>query len=327
MYKPPFTINENILNLSMLISEKIEQINSVQFLSRMPILRRNNKIKSVHSSLVIEANSFSLEETKDLINGKFVIGPINEIQEIKNAYKVYNMFEEINCFKEEDLLKAHKEMTFMLDKESGRYRKHGEGVFNGEKLIFVAPPYKMVPKLMNDLFDWLANDKTTPLLIKSCIFHYEFVFIHPFGDGNGRIARLWQNLILTKWKPVFQYIPIESQIVKYQQEYYETIKICNKKGSSTYFIEFMLNMIDKTLNEVLKDIDKNNQTIDYDINKLLSLMEVNTPYSANELIEKLNIKTKETLRSKYLNPAIRGGFIKMTISDKPNSKNQKYIKN
>ena len=326
MYKPPFNITSKMLTLSISITDKIGKINNYNSLKRMPILRRNNKIKSIHSSLAIEANSLSLSQVKDVIDGKIVLGPQQEIQEVKNAYNVYSLFNEFDCYKEKDLLKAHGILMNLIDEESGKYRNHGEGVFDGDKVIFVAPPENMVPNLMFDLFEWLKKDKETPILLKSCIFHYEFVFIHPFGDGNGRMARLWQNLILSKWNQLFEFIPIESLIYKYQSIYYGKISKCHKEGNSNEFIEFMLLMIDETLDGVLINMEKESKNISTQVNKLIELMEMDIPYSANELMSLLNIKSKETLRATYLNPALENGLIKMTIPDKPNSKNQKYIK-
>ena len=199
-------------------------------------------------------------------------------------------------------------------------------MFDGNKVIFVAPPADMVPRLMNDLFYWLKADKDVPMLIKSCIFHYEFVFIHPFSDGNGRTVRLWQNVLLTKWNPIFEYIPIESKIQKYQKEYYDSIALCHKNGNSNVFIEFMLKMIDETLEETLNNMKKESNNISDQVNKLLEIMEYDIPLSANEIMARLGIKSKETLRENYINPALENGLIRMTIPDKPNSKNQKYIK-
>ena len=326
MYQPSFTITNKTLSLCISITEKIGRINNYQSLKRMPILRKNNKIKSIHSSLAIEANSLSLIQVKDVIDGKIVIGPQKEIQEVKNAYKLYNMFDKLDCFNEKDLLKAHGILTYLIDEESGKYRNHSEGVFDGDKVIFVAPPENMVPTLMKDLFEWLRNDKETPLLIKSCVFHYEFLFIHPFGDGNGRTARFWQNLLLSNWNNVFEYIPLESQIYKYQNEYYNKIAICHKNGNSNEFIEFILLMINEVLDEVIVNTQNESRHISEQVNKLLQVMEDDIPYSANELLTLLNIRSKETLRASYLNPALENGLIKMTLPDKPNSKNQKYIK-
>lgn len=326
MYNPPFEITKKMISLSISITEKVGKITSYQSLKRMPILRKNNKIKSIYSSLAIEANSLSLAQVRDVIEGKTVIGPQKEVLEVKNAYKAYSMIDKFNGYLEKDLLKAHALIADLLDEEAGKYRTHGEGVFDGERVIFVAPPHHLVPTLMSDLFDWLNNDKETPLLIKSCVFHYEFVFIHPFGDGNGRVARLWQNVLLSKWNRIFEYIPIESRIKDYQSLYYDKISICHKNGNSNEFIEFMLQMIDETIDDILVGVKKESENISDQVNKLLELMEPDIPYSANELMKMLKIKTKETLRGSYLNPAIENGLVRMTIPNKPNSKNQKYIK-
>lgn len=326
MYKPPFNITNEMLMTTISITEKIGKIEAYESLKRMPVLRRNNKIKSIHSSLVIEANSLSLDEVRDVIAGKTVIGPQKEIQEVKNAYDAYEMINKFDGYSEKDLLKAHGIMTYLIENESGKYRNHAEGVFDGKKVIFIAPPHELVPNLMSDLFYWLKNDNDVPILIKSCIFHYEFVFIHPFGDGNGRTARLWQNVLLTKWNPIFEYIPIESKIQKYQNEYYESIAMCHKNGNSNAFIEFMLKMIDETLDEVIQGVKRESKNISDQVNKLLEIMDLDIPISANEIMKRLGIKSKETLRGSYLNPAIENGLIRMTIPDKPNSKNQKYIK-
>lgn len=326
MYKPPFTISNSMLNKTISITEKLSKIISYNSLKRMPTLRRNNKIKSIHSSLMIEANSLSLNQVRDVIDGKFVIGPINEIQEVKNAYKAYSMIDKFDGYNQKDLLKAHSILTNLIEDDAGKYRNHAEGVFDGNQVIFMAPPANLVTTLMDDLFSWLKEDEQTHILIKSCVFHYEFVFIHPFSDGNGRTVRLWQNVLLIKWSPIFEYIPLESQIQKYQNEYYDTISECHTKGNSNLFIEFMLKMIDEVLDEVLINVNKEANNISDQVNHLLQIMEIDTPISANEIMKRLNIKSKETLRNSYLNPAIENGLIKMTIPDKPNSKNQKYIK-
>lgn len=326
MYKPPFDITNSMINKIIAITEKVSTILSFNSLKRMPILRKNNKIKSIHSSLTIEANSLSIKEVEDVIDGKKVLGPEKEIIEVKNAYEAYSMVEEFDGYNENDLLKAHKILTNSLLEDSGKYRNHGEGVYDGERLIFMAPPQDIVPTLMNDLFSWLKSDKETHILIKSCVFHYEFVFIHPFSDGNGRVARLWQNVLLTKWKPFFEYVPLESQIEKYQNEYYKTISKCHKNGNSNLFIEFILKMLDETLDDVLKNINKEVNNISIQVNKLLDVMDKDIPLTANEIMKRLNIKSKETLRNSYLNPALENGLIKMTIPDKPNSKNQRYVR-
>ncbi len=326
MYKPPFSITNNMLSKCISIAEKLGKISIFNSLKRMPILRKNNRIKSIHSSLAIEANSLSLNQVRDVIMGKTVIGPKKEIQEVKNAYKAYEMINDFDCYNEKDLLKAHETLTYLIENDSGQYRNHAEGVFDGKQVIFVAPSEKFVPALMHDLFDWLKNDLETPMLIKSCVFHYEFVFIHPFSDGNGRTARLWQNVLLMKWNPIFEYIPLESRIQKYQDEYYNSISECHKNGDSNKFIEFMLRLIDESIDEISNNFVQESKNISEQVNKLLEIMDYDIPLSANEIMRRLDIKSKETLRANYLNPAIENGLVKMTIPDKPSSKNQKYFK-
>ena len=294
----------------------------------MPVLRRNNRIHSIHSSLAIEANSLSFNQVKDVINGKLVLGDQKEIQEVQNAYKAYAMMSESNPYNIKDLLKIHGVMTFLTVEESGVFRKGGEGVFdeNGN-CIFIAPKPEYVESLMNDLFNWMkeSKDEIHPLILSS-IFHYEFVFIHPFSDSNGRTARLWQNIILSKWKEIFEYVPIESQIKKYQEEYYKAINNCNKTGNSNAFIEFMLDMIYKELDNLLSNAEKEITHISGYVTKLLEVMDYNIPMSAFEIMKKLGLKSKDSFRDNYLNPALECGLIKMTLPDKPTSKNQMEYK-
>lgn len=328
-YVPPFDISNEMLKKVSDIMEKIGRLDSYSNLDKTPYLRKQTKINSVHSSVAIENNPLSLEQVKDVINGKLVIGKQKDIQEVKNAYKAYEMLKNINPYSIDDLKKVHGVMTFLVEEVSGEFRTTSEGVFdeNGN-CIFVCPPGERVNSLMNDLFLWLNENKDTihPLILSS-IFHYEFVFIHPFTNGNGRMVRLWQNSILYNWRDIFEYLPIESKIHKYQDEYYNSIAMCHKNANSNVFIEFMLKMIDETLEEALStsDIPLTNETIN--INKLLKVMESGNPISASEIMEKLGIKSKETLRGQYLDPAIKQGLINLTIPDKPTSKNQMYYKN
>lgn len=326
-YIPPFEINNNMLSLVSDIMEKIGKLDNSLNLDKNPRLRKQNRINSIHSSLAIENNNLSYEQVVDVINDKLVMGSQKEIQEVKNAYNAYEMLTELNPYSLDDLKKVHGVMTFLTVKESGEFRKGSEGVFDGDKCIFICPPADRVKSLMEDLFNWMKENKDNihPLILSS-IFHYEFVFIHPFSDGNGRTARLWQNIILYNWKRIFEYLPIESRIHKYQEEYYNVIAKSHINGNSNEFIEFMLKMINETLDEVSNTVPDilNNATIN--INKLLDVMEINKPMTSKELMNKLNIKTKETLRSGYLDPAINAGYIKLTIPDKPTSKNQMYYK-
>ena len=328
-YIPPFEISNEMLKKVSDIMEKIGKLDSFTNLDKTPYLRKQTKINSVHSSVAIENNPLSLEQVKDVINGKLVIGEQKDIQEVKNAYKAYEMLKDINPYSIDDLKKVHGVMTFLVEEVSGEFRTSSEGVFDDNgNCIFVCPPGDRVNSLMNDLFEWLNENKDTihPLILSS-IFHYEFVFIHPFTNGNGRTVRLWQNSILYKWKDIFEYLPIESKIHKYQDEYYDSIAKCHKNANSNVFIEFMLKMIDETLDEVIttSHLPITNETIN--INKLLDVMESSKPMTATEIMEKLGIKSKETLRGQYLDPAIKQGLVSLTIPDKPTSKNQMYYKN
>ena len=328
-YIPPFEISNEMLKKVSDIMEKIGKLDSFTNLDKTPYLRKQTKINSVHSSVAIENNPLSLEQIKDVINGKLVIGEQKDIQEVKNAYKAYEMLKDINPYSIDDLKKVHGVMTFLVEEVSGEFRTSSEGVFDDNgNCIFVCPPGDRVNSLMNDLFEWLNENKDTihPLILSS-IFHYEFVFIHPFTNGNGRTVRLWQNSILYKWKDIFEYLPIESKIHKYQDEYYDSIAKCHKNANSNVFIEFMLKMIDETLDEAISTspLPITNETIN--INKLLEVMESGKPMTATEIMEKLGIKSKETLRGQYLDPAIKQGLVSLTIPDKPTSKNQMYYKN
>ncbi len=326
-YTPPFTITNRILSYVASISEKLGRITSISNIESKPHLRKNNRIKSIHSSLKIEANSLSLNQVRDVINGKLVLGEQKEIQEVKNAYAAYEKISEIHPYRIKDLQKFHGIMTKYLLEESGCFRHGEEGVFNGEECIFMAPPARLVPQLMTQLFDWMekAHTEVHPLILSS-VFHYEFVLIHPFADGNGRMARLWHTAILSKWKPIFEYIPIESQIEKFQSDYYDVITRCHVIGNSTYFIEFMLSQIDKILDELSAQITEDNEQLSETIKKLLDVMEYDIPYTSSSLMEKLELKSREGFRRNYLRPALELNLIRMTIPDKPNSRNQHYIK-
>lgn len=326
-YIPPFKISNRMLELVSSISEKVGEISNHKGLEAKPHLRRNNRIKSIHSSLKIEANSLSLSEVRDVIDGHLVLGDQKEIQEVKNAYKAYDEIEKIKPYSITELKRIHGIMTYLTVEESGDFRKGDEGVFSGDKCIFVAPPPHMVPELMKELFSWMKknHEKVHPLIM-AAVFHYEFVFIHPFSDGNGRMARLWHTTLLYNWREVFEYIPLESQIEKYQEEYYAAIAQCNKAGNSDVFIEFILDMIDKILDDVAVQIDKSNANTSEYVKKLLNIMEYDVPYTAITLMDELNLKSRETFRKNYMNPAIEMGAVKMTLPDKPNSKNQRYVK-
>lgn len=327
-YIPPFDITNIMLDRISSIMKKIGKLDNYKDLNKMPVLRRNNRIRSIHSSLAIEANSLSFDQVKDIIDGKKVIGPQDEIQEVKNAYEAYKLIKEVNQYSIKDLKKVHGVMTYLTVDQSGEFRKGNEGVFdeNGN-CIHVCPPPEQVDELMKQLFKWMENNNgiVHPLILSSVV-HYEFVFIHPFKDGNGRTARLWQNVILSNWEKIFEYVPIESQIKKYQEEYYLAIANCDHNGNSTEFIEFMLKMIDETLEDLMDSTSVQASHISSYVNKLLSVMETGVAMTTSELMEKLNMKSRISFRDNYLKPALENGLIKMTNPDKPTSKNQMYYK-
>ena len=327
-YVPPFTITNIMLDRISSIMKKIGKMDNYKELNKMPVLRRNNRIKSIHSSLAIEANSLSFDQVKDIINGKVVAGPKNEIQEVQNAYNAYLKMKEVNPYSIIDLKKIHGVLTYLTVEDSGNFRKGGEGVFDEDgNCIFVCPPPEQVDLLMNQLFDWMKNnkDKIHPLILSS-IFHYEFLFIHPFRDGNGRTARLWQNVILSHWETLFEYVPIESEIKKYQEDYYNIIQNCNSKGESTEFIEFMLKMIDEVLDTFIEGVNIQINHISIYVKKLLDVMDFEVRYTTTELMELLNMKSRNSFRENYLAPAIENGVVKMTFPNNPTSKNQTYYK-
>ena len=326
-YVPPYTISNRMLELVADISEKVGRISSHKELESKPHLRRNNRIQSIHSSLKIEANSLSLSEVREVINGQMVLGDQKEIQEVKNAYEAYKKIPEIDPSSISELKKIHGIMTYRTVNESGVFRKGEEGVFSGDQCIFVAPPPHMVEELIKDLLSWVKeNEGVVHPLIMAAVFHYEFVFIHPFADGNGRMARLWHTVILYRWRNIFEYIPLESQIERFQTEYYDAIAKCHVNGNSDVFIEFMLDMINQILDKVLIQIKRADADISEYVKRMLHVMEFDVPYTSNAIMEALGLKSKETLRKNYINPALELGLIRMTIPDKPNSKNQRYVK-
>lgn len=326
-YIPPYTISNKMFELVSEISEKVGRITSHKELESKPHLRRNNRIRSIHSSLKIEANSLSLSDVRDVINGHLVLGDQKEIQEVKNAYVAYEKIPEIDPTSISDLKRIHGILTYRTARESGVFRKGDEGVLSGSECIFVDPPPHMVNELMRDLMQWVKeNEGVIHPLILSAIFHYEFVFIHPFADGNGRMARLWHTVLLYRWRSVFEYIPLESQIERFQNEYYDAIAVCHTKDNSDIFIEFMLDMINQILDEVVLQVNRSNSEVSEYVKRMLAVMEYEVPYTSNSIMEALGLKSKETLRKNYINPAMELGLIKMTLPDKPNSRNQRYVK-
>lgn len=322
-YTPPYTITDEILNLVSDITEILTKLTIDDKMNYNPRLRRDNRVKTIHASLAIENNSLSIEQVTDIIAGKRVLGPQNEICEVKNAFEAYEHLLELNPYLIKDMLKAHKMLMHDLTKEAGTFRQGGVGVFAGDRLVHMAPPAERVPQLIKELIDWLKNDKAHPL-IKSCVFHYEFEFIHPFADGNGRMGRMWHTLILYKWKPIFGWLPIETIIRERQEEYYNALGKADSKADSGVFIEFLL----QAIYDSLKEYDKTEQVtvqVTEQVERLLDAIGDDI-VSSKELMERLGIKHRPNFRDKYLLPAMKLGLIEMTIPDKPNSSKQKYKK-
>jgi len=315
MYNPPFEITPKIINLISKISEKIGSLNIKKDLK----LRKISKIKTLIGTLKIEGIEADEEKVTAILEGKRVLATQREIAEIKGAIALYENIDKFNYKNEEDLLKAHKILMQDVLKEAGKYRNGNVGVGNEKEITHIAPPAINIPKLMSDLFEWLKVMELHPLIVSS-VFHYEFEFIHPFVDGNGRIGRFWQTLILYNWKSVFEYLPIESLIYENQDEYYAAIKKSTQIGSSTSFIEFMLKIILDTLNTPQAIPQATPQ--DEKERKIIEFCQI--PRSRREIAEYLGIKDRKYLKE-ILDRLINKNLLQMTIPDKPTSPKQRYV--
>lgn len=324
-YVPPYEITDEMLRLISDIMENLGRLSGVNELEKLPRLRRVNRIKSIHSSLAIENNTLSFEQVTAVINGKPVLAPQKYVLEVQNAFRAYEKLDEINPYSVDDLLKIHGVMTDGLVKEAGQLRSGQVGVYNQDgKVVHLAPPAEFVPGQIAQLFGWVQTSKTN-MLIKSSVFHYEFEFIHPFNDGNGRTGRFWQTALLASWKPIFAWIPIESIIKNNQEAYYNAIALSTSQGKSNIFVEFMLDVINNAIKELVDDAKNHSNHLNNRVAELLKVIEP-YPQSATELMEKLNLKSRAGFRNNYLQPALDAGLIGMTEPDKPTSKNQKYFK-
>lgn len=326
-YKPPFHMTDRITNLVAEISEQIGRIRVLSHGNLNPHLRKENRIRTIHSSLAIEHNSLSLEQVTAIVDGRHILGNPNEIREVRNAYDAYEMELSLDPYSVSDLLKAHRVMMEGLIPENGKFRSGGVGIFDGDVVVHMAPPARLVPGEIEDLFAWYRSSEIHPL-IRSAIFHYEFEFIHPFADGNGRMGRMWHSLLLGKWNELFYWLPIEELIRSRQQEYYDALGKSDREADSSAFVELMLEIILDTLKETAvvgnADSDKTNLPSP-SIQKLMEALG-DEELSAVEIMERLGISHRPTFRKNYLNPALDLGLIEMTIPDKPNSRNQKYRK-
>ena len=342
-YIPPFHMTDKITTLIAEIGEQVGRITVLQGASIHAHLRRDNRIRTIHSSLAIEHNSLSLGQVTAILDGKRILGNPNEIREVQNAYAAYELMLTLNPLSVTDLLKAHRIMMEGLVPENGRFRSSGVGVFEGEVLIHMAPPAALVPEHIRHLFAWYPASALHPL-VKSAIFHYEFEFIHPFSDGNGRMGRMWHSLLLAQWKELFFWLPIEEIISLRQLEYYEALKTADQQADSAEFVELMLEIIRDSLKEATvvghsadqADDQETDQAIGYTLDpvsnqnkeptqRLLSALG-NETLSATELMARLGLSHRPTFRKNYLHPALDQHLIERTIPEKPNSPKQKYKK-
>jgi len=318
-YQPPCTITPAIERLLGEICEMVGRL-FVPSQGDDLRLRRINRIRTIQGSLAIEGNTLSEEQITAIMDGRRVVAPPREIQEVRNAIEVYDRLEEWDPYKESDLLLAHEIMMRGLMDSPGRYRSSGVGVMGRQEVIHVAPPASRVPVLMRDLFDWLKRSERHPL-VASSIFHYEFEFIHPFADGNGRMGRLWQTLILARWNPVFAITPVESMVHARQQEYYGAIGQSTKMSDSAPFVEFML----EAIREVIENIgsDQAADHVSDQVNRLLRFMD-DAFMSAAEMMSGLSLSHRHTFRKNYLRPSLDLGFLEMKYPENPKHPGQRY---
>ena len=313
-YQPPYTITPTIVRLVSEISAGIGRLSAQADTAKTLRLRRINRIRSIQGSLAIEGNTLSEEQITAILDGKRVIAQPREIQEVRNAIVAYECFEQWRPHAEEELLEAHRILMAGLVDEAGAYRRGGVGVMAGGRIIHMAPPAHRVPTLMRDLLQWLHTTDQHPL-ISSSVFHYEFEFIHPFADGNGRMGRLWQTLILFRWNPMFSHIPVESLVHEHQAEYYQALQSATSQTDSAPFIEFMLRMI-------LDAVITSTPQVTPQVSELLAAIQ--GEMSREALQAALGLLDRKSFRERYLKPALAAGLIAMTIPGKPNSRLQKY---
>ncbi|MDR1542952.1 MAG: Fic family protein [Prevotellaceae bacterium] len=323
MYTPTFNISPEILNLVYEIAALLERINIIREKVLSPRLRKENRIKTIHSSLWIEANSLTLQQVTDIVNGKRVVAPEKDIQEVKNAITAYDELLACNPYNADDLLKQHGLLMQNLVKEAGRFRSGDVCVFAGNTPIHVAPPARLVPEHIHNLLEWTKN-ANLPQIIKSCIFHYEFEFIHPFADGNGRMGRMWQTLLLYQENSVFAWLPVETIVAHRQEEYYRAIRRSTHHNNSGIFTFFMLTALKDAISEFKEEKKEEIEKSDAGVNagvkfsktelKIIDLMRKNNTISQTEISKKMKLNESTIYRNieklKNLN------IITRTVADK-----------
>ena len=313
---PPYTITSPILDLVVRIGEAIGRVEEAPGQADLR-LRRANRIRSIQGSLAIEGNTLTEEQISTILDGNPVVAPLREIQEVRNAIKAYEQFTQWNPANQTDLLEAHEMLMVGLLDAPGHYRRGGIAVAGAGEVHHIGPPASRVPHLMSDLLSWLQNTEEHPL-IASSVFHYEFEFIHPFEDGNGRMGRLWQSLILTRWKPLFADVPVEGLVYERQSAYYEAIRQSSAKGESTPFIVFMLEAI---LDAVIS-APQETPHVSPQVERLLAVLE--GEMSLQQILHALKLSDRKSFRQRYLLPAQERGYVEMTLPESPTARNQKY---
>lgn len=321
-YQPPYTLTDHTVSLVAEIGNLLGRLRLQISQERALRLRRINRIRTVTGSLAIEGSTLSEEQVTAILDGKRVIAPPREVQEARNALAAYERMSEWDALHEADLLAAHRVMMLGLIDSAGLYRQGGVGVMAGDEMLHMAPPANRVSHLMADLFDWLGRTEAHPL-VASSVFHYEFEFIHPFADGNGRMGRLWQTLLLSRWEPLCADIPVESLIHARQADYYRALQEATTSTDCAPFIEFMLETIHEALLE--NSTDQVSDQVSDQVKDLLAVMGDDF-FSATELMQRLSLTHRPTFRKNYLQPALQHGLIEMRDPVSPRSPRQKYRK-
>ncbi len=333
-YIPPLTITPEILALVEQIGETLGRWSLTQAADLSPRLRRGNLIRTIQASLAIENNSLSLEQVTALLDGKRILGLPQEIQEVRNAFAAYDHLSQWDPGSLDDLLAAHGILMAGLVDEAGRLRSGGVGICRGSEIMHMAPPPSRVGILIHDLLGWLGRGDWHPL-VASCVFHYEFEFIHPFADGNGRLGRLWQTLILSRWRPILAYLPVETLVRDRQDAYYGALAASDQAAESTPFVAFMLETLLAAMGEAVLGKEADDQVSDQvrdqvrdqadsRVGRLLGAFRGNEALTIGEIMARLGLQHRPTARNNYLRPALAGGWIAMTQPDSPSSPTQRY---
>jgi Fic family protein len=316
-YRPPYALSSAMLGLAAEIAEQLGR-REAGGCDPAPRLRRENRIRTIQATLQIEQNTLSLEQVTAVLQGKRVRGSRREIREVQNAFSAYERLPSWDPCSRKDLLLAHHLLMDGLVERPGRFRSGGVGVVQGSKVVHMAPPASRVPDLVDDLLAWLRACDEHPL-VASCALHYELEFIHPFMDGNGRLGRLWQTLVLSRWKPVFQDLPLESVVRDHQTDYYRTLGEADKSGDCSGFILFLL----EALRETIEHTPQVAPQVTPQVAALLQALG-DEEVDRNRLQERLGLSDRKSFRERYLAPALEAGLVEFTIPDKPNSRLQKY---